>query len=60
MKSILFCLGSNLKQVLTDLKAIVWSPMKPYIQTEGSSATTDIPDEDLASLVNRLMGKCKF
>ena len=56
--------GANLRQVLTDLKAIVHSPIKPYIGGEDDRAPTsamsnDISDNDLPSLINRIMGRCK-
>jgi len=54
--------GANLRQVLSDLKAIVHSPIKPYIGGEGEHApisvmSNDISDNDLPSLINRIMGR---
>lgn len=58
----LFFIGANLKQVLTDLKAIAATPIKPFQATDTaqSGSSGDISDSDLPSLVNRLMGKRKY
>lgn len=62
---IFYLLGNNLKQVLVDLKAIVYSPIKPNLPLEGSStsavvATADISDSDLPALINRVIGRRKY
>lgn len=58
-------IGANLQQILTDLKNIVHSPIKPYVSQDESiqdSLTTpnDVSDDDLACLINRIMGRRKF
>ena len=60
-------LGANLKQVLIDLKAIVHTPIKPYLPPEGTAAapptaagTTELADNDLPGLINKLTGRRKL
>ena len=58
-------IGANLKQVLLDLKAIVHTPIKPYLPTDNSgnpcaaARTTELADNDLPGLINKLTGRCK-